>query len=141
MSSTKKIYDFKKFLLIAVIFTGAASFPFWGSLIAKEELPVPDTSGAGEACVEDRTFMRTSHMVLLHQWRDEVVRENKRIYTNSHGKEFNKSLSKTCLGCHKSNEQFCESCHQSAGVKTYCFDCHDNGVKFPSGAPKENPHE
>ena len=136
-----KIYDLKKFILIAVVFAGALSFPFWGSLIAKEELRVPDTSKAGEACVEDRAFMRKGHMALLHQWRDEVVRENKRIYTNSHRNEFNKSQSKTCLGCHQSNEQFCESCHQSAGVKTYCFDCHDSGVKLPAGAPKENPHE
>jgi len=140
--SGKKMYDMKKFLLMAVIFIGAATLPFWYGLLAKSELPVPDTSNAGTSCVEDRGYMRTQHMVLLHQWRDSVVRENNRTYTNSHGVSFEKSLSKTCLGCHESKEKFCESCHRSAGVDLYCFDCHNSGKNaMPTRLPKENPHE
>ena len=118
--------DMKKFFITALLFLGVAGYPLLHSAFAGGELPEPDTSGAGEFCVESRDFMRANHMVLLHQWRDEVVRQNQRTYTNSQGVHFEKSLSKTCLGCHKSNENFCESCHSSAGVDTYCFDCHSS---------------
>jgi len=81
-------------------------------------------STAGETCVEDKAYMRSKHMVMLNKWRDEVVRENKRDYTNSKGVHFEKSLSETCLGCHSNKKEFCDTCHTQASVKTYCFDCH-----------------
>jgi len=40
------------------------------------------------------------------------------------GKKYMKGLQLTCLQCHTSKEKFCDSCHQYAAVKPYCWDCH-----------------
>ena len=34
------------------------------------------------------------------------------------------SLSQSCLGCHSNKEQFCDACHNYAGVKPNCWSCH-----------------
>jgi hypothetical protein len=68
--------------------------------------------------------MRAEHMQLLDVWRDSVVRESKRIYVNPEGKEFNMSLSNTCLDCHSNKAEFCDRCHDYASVQPYCWSCH-----------------
>ena len=113
-----------------LLFLLLAGIPLWHSLVQSAD----DNSNnikqpvilatAGETCVEDKAYMRSNHMLMLHKWRDEVVRENKRDYTNSQGVHFEKSLSETCLGCHSNKKEFCDTCHTQASVKTYCFDCH-----------------
>ncbi|MES0490405.1 MAG: sulfate reduction electron transfer complex DsrMKJOP subunit DsrJ [Leptospirales bacterium] len=122
------MYNKTKVSIGILLFLCLASLPFWHSLMQDgEDSAIKNPvilATAGETCVEDRAFMRSNHMVLLHQWRDEVVRENKREYTNSHGELFQKSLSKTCLGCHSNKKEFCETCHAQASVKVTCFDCH-----------------
>jgi hypothetical protein len=35
------------------------------------------------------------------------------------------SLSQGCLGCHSNKEQFCDTCHNYAGVKPNCWSCHN----------------
>ncbi len=68
--------------------------------------------------------MKSSHMQLLDQWRDEVVRNGKRIYVSSTGKEFNMSLQNTCTKCHAKKAQFCDRCHNYVDSKPNCWDCH-----------------
>jgi hypothetical protein len=75
-------------------------------------------------CVEDKAFMRANHMKLLNVWRDEAVREGKRVYTAKDGRTFEKSLTGSCIRCHSSKEQFCDRCHNYVGANPSCFDCH-----------------
>ncbi len=94
--------------------------------------PVPEIELSAEAkaagqCVESKEFMKKEHMQVLDIWRNSVVREGKRIYTNSNGKEYNMSLStgeESCLGCHSDKTKFCDRCHDYASVSPYCWDCH-----------------
>ena len=80
----------------------------------------------GEECVEATDFMRESHMALLDDWRDEVVRSANRGYESSlpSKKRYEMSLTRTCLSCHTDTTQFCDSCHGYVGVEVYCWDCH-----------------
>jgi len=113
-------------LLGLITFIILVTYPFWSKVGAektameiKPELPVGHTE-----CVESKEFMRSSHMTLLHQWRDGAVREHKRTYVNQKGKEFKKSLVGTCMNCHTSKEKFCDQCHSSVGVTMDCWSCH-----------------
>ena len=87
------------------------------------ELVLPTNNNQKE-CVADTAFMRSNHMTLLNDWRFEVVREGKRIYTSNNHKNFDMSLTKTCLNCHSNAAQFCDQCHSYIGVSPYCWDCH-----------------
>ena len=69
-------------------------------------------------------------MKLLDQWRNDVVREGKRIYISSTGKQYEMSLQNTCAKCHAKKSQFCDRCHNYVEVSPKCWDCHI--------APKEN---
>ena len=75
-------------------------------------------------CVESVEYMRANHMQRLDNWRNQVVRDAERTYTNTKGKEFKKSLTLTCLKCHKEKKEFCDKCHTYASVKPYCWECH-----------------
>jgi hypothetical protein len=75
--------------------------------------------------------MRAEHMQLLDLWRESVVRQADRVYTNPKGKQFVMSLSNTCLDCHSNKADFCDKCHNYASVRPYCWDCHID-------KPKEN---
>jgi cytochrome c553 len=55
---------------------------------------------------------------------DEAVRDGDRIYVGVGGKEYEKSLTGTCLSCHSSKEAFCNRCHDYVGAEPYCWDCH-----------------
>lgn len=79
---------------------------------------------AGDQCVRDTDYMRTNHMDLLNDWRDEVVRQGDRFTEGPHGSQIEKSLSNTCLDCHSNKEQFCNECHNYMAVDPYCWDCH-----------------
>lgn len=79
-------------------------------------------------CIESTDYMKANHMKLLLQWRDDAVRKGNKIYVNSQGKSFDKSID-TCLKCHydpnaKASDQFCVSCHDYASVKPDCRKCH-----------------
>ncbi|HUL36575.1 MAG TPA: hypothetical protein VLW47_02740, partial [Thermodesulfobacteriota bacterium] len=45
-------------------------------------------------------------------------------YEASNHKTYNISLSRTCMNCHKDKEEFCDQCHNYAGVTNKCWDCH-----------------
>jgi hypothetical protein len=78
----------------------------------------------GDQCVAPAAYMRKNHMLLLNTWRDSVVRDGERFHIMPDGSRVEKSLTKTCLGCHVSKKQFCEECHIYASVKPYCWECH-----------------
>ncbi len=106
-----------------VVFLLGASFPFWQS-IDTEDFPKVAMETKGEQCVAPAEYMRKNHMLLLNNWRDSVVRDGERFHIMPDGSRVEKSLTKTCLGCHVSKKQFCEECHTYASVKPYCWECH-----------------
>lgn len=118
-----------KILIVLILFLALATTPFWvnmGSIGKKDLIPVVEKP-KGKQCVEEKMYMRKNHMNLLHRWRDDVVRGEGPVKYKSHlsGKVFEKSLSNTCLEkCHTSFDKFCNRCHQTANVQSYCTDCH-----------------
>jgi hypothetical protein len=117
-----------------VIFFIIVLFPFWynrGKAVPPPELKLTEKAKAAKECVRSKDYMRSDHMKLLDLWREAVVREDDRIYTNPQGKQFVMSLSNTCLDCHSNKAEFCDRCHNYASVRPYCWDCHID-------KPKEN---
>jgi len=123
----------KKWSLIILgllIFIIGITFPFWYSGGEKAAPPKLDLDTPviaqlqNKKCMEDKAFMRANHMKLLNAWRDEAVREGRRLYTAKDGRVFEKSLTGTCIQCHSNREQFCDRCHNYVGAKPSCFDCH-----------------
>lgn len=109
-----------------VIFVLFVTFPLWfnafstASTVPKPELP----PGGEKECVASVTEMRASHMVLLNEWRDEVLRDGGRVAVKADGKEYRKGLQTACMQCHTNKEKFCDSCHEYVSVKPFCWDCH-----------------
>jgi hypothetical protein len=113
-----------------VVFFIIALTPWWWNLVAGSKAKAPEpklTAKADEAkhCVESKDFMKKEHMQLLDQWREEVVRNERRTYINSKGEPFNMSLTNTCLDCHSNKTEFCDACHNYTSVRPYCWDCHN----------------
>ena len=112
-------------LLVCV---GLFTFPIWHAR-AKSTLPTaPDVKlpVQEKQCVAPVGYMRDSHMRLLDDWREEVVRSNERQFTAFNGRVYDKSLTRTCLAqCHTNKAEFCDRCHSYAGVSgPYCWECH-----------------
>jgi hypothetical protein len=71
-------------------------------------------------------------MHLLMEWREEVVRDNRRVYTASDNRTFPMSLSGlsrtpdggSCMSCHHNKDKFCDRCHAYLAVQPYCWECH-----------------
>jgi hypothetical protein len=122
------MYDASKIVAGLAVFVVLATSPLWFNQISsasaeKPELQQP-TNGSTE-CVEATEYMRSSHMDLLDQWRDTVVREDVRDYTSElSGKTYTMSLTDTCLDCHSKKSEFCDACHTYSAVSPYCWDCH-----------------
>ena len=88
---------------------------------------------AAKVCVRSTEYMKAEHMQLLDVWREAVVRRGERTYVSPDGKEYNMSLSNTCLDCHANKTEFCDRCHDYASVQPYCWDCHiDDTLKEKS---------
>ncbi|HTY22877.1 MAG TPA: sulfate reduction electron transfer complex DsrMKJOP subunit DsrJ [Desulfomonilaceae bacterium] len=124
------MYNAGKIIVGILIFLVLVSVPFWynrGKAAAPPKLEVGTTE---KQCVESTPYMKASHMKLLDQWRDDVVRNGKRIYISSTGKQYEMSLQNTCVKCHAKKTQFCDRCHDYVEVSPVCWDCHI--------APKEN---
>ena len=109
-----------------IIFVLLVTFPLWfnafstASDVPKVELP----PGGEKQCVAPAAEMRASHMVMLNEWRDEVLRDGKRTAVTVGGKEYRKGLQMACMECHTNKEKFCDSCHLYTSVKPYSWDCH-----------------
>ncbi|MBE0446939.1 MAG: hypothetical protein IBX64_02345 [Actinobacteria bacterium] len=113
----RAIIAFLAFLIVLTLpfLVSAGSGNILQSVQAPEiELPDPEL---GE-CVEDVSYMRANHMVLLKEERERAVR---------HGERGDYSLS-NCFSCHTNITTFCKRCHDYAGVKPGCFEieegCH-----------------
>ncbi len=110
------------FLALA-LFLSLATYPIW-KIQDQHSLPKVSMETKGDQCVAPADYMRENHMKLLEDWRDSVVRKGERFHIMPDGTKVEKSLTKTCLGCHVSKKQFCEECHTFASVKPYCWECH-----------------
>ena len=130
------MYDSGKILVGIIIFIALFTSPIWYDLASGESSNKPNiilpTNEDMKECVASTEYMRASHMDLLNEWRDEVVREGNRIYTSPNGKEFEMSLTKTCTNCHYNKTEFCDQCHDYLGVTPYCWDCHVEPQKTES---------
>jgi hypothetical protein len=120
------MHDTGKIIVGLLVFLILVTAPLWYNLSSGRAGYVPELEHAsrGEQCVRDSTWMISHHMDLLNDWRDEVVRHDDRFETGPDGVRYEKSLTRTCLGCHKSKERFCDRCHNYLSVEPYCWDCH-----------------
>jgi len=108
------------------LFVGLVTYPMWHDLLAHTVSKPPQLVLPRNAkqCVAPISYMRTSHMKLLMDWRRQVVRDNLHKYVAFDGKVYDMKFSGTCLKCH-SRQDFCDRCHNYAGVRTpYCWNCH-----------------
>ena len=126
----KRFFDGWKVIIGLIIFLGISTFPILYDLGKAAPPPEPkiDTPEiqkmVEKKCVEPKSYMKTEHMVLLDDWRDWYVREGRSIYTANDGKQYNMSLSNTCMKCHSNKKKFCDECHNYVAVTPYCWDCH-----------------
>ena len=112
------------------VFLGIVLFPVWYNLASgrsahRPEIIVKTRNLPGrDRCVMDAEYMRASHMILLKDWRESVVRNGDRSFTNSDGRQFQRSLTDTCLDCHSNKQTFCDRCHDYAAEQPSCWNCH-----------------
>ena len=124
-------------LLVFVVFV---TTPIWRGVAARHaalarlELTLPAQE---KHCVAPVTYMRTSHMRLLDEWRTDVVRTQQRQYTAYDGKVYEMNLTRTCLsGCHGTQKEFCDRCHRYNGVAALnCWNCHSDSLQAARNGP------
>ncbi|MGD9971584.1 MAG: sulfate reduction electron transfer complex DsrMKJOP subunit DsrJ [Desulfatirhabdiaceae bacterium] len=123
----------RKYILTGLaIFIVIVTFPFWynlGKAAPAPEIKLTEKAKAAKTCVMPTSYMRAEHMQLLDLWRHNVVRNAERVFVNAEGKEFDMSLSNTCLDCHSNKADFCDKCHDYSSVRPYCWDCHIENPK------------
>jgi len=127
------MYDGGKIIIGLIIGVGLLLSPFIYDAGKAAKAPDPElTAKAKEAkeCVAETSYMKSSHMQLLDEWRHTVVRDGERYYKAKNGKVYYKSLQTTCLDCHSNKSKFCDQCHDYIGIDPYCWTCHIE--------PKEN---
>jgi hypothetical protein len=122
------MHDRARVLLGLAIFLALVLFPIWFSFLGGGLAATPAVAKpAGEEhCVESVETMRTSHMRLLDVWRDDAVRNGDHTHVDPWGGKHEKSLVKSCLGCHRDPgyTNFCQKCHDYTGVSPNCWECH-----------------
>jgi hypothetical protein len=108
-----------------IIFVVLVTSPYWYNMGKASVPPKLEVGTTEKACVETTPYMKASHMQLLNDWRDQVVREGHRTYVSSTGKKFeNISLQNTCMKCHAKKTEFCDRCHNYVNADPKCWDCH-----------------
>jgi hypothetical protein len=114
--------------IFVVLFASPFLYGFGSRIIGTSEPPPePELSPKAKLakqCVEAKEYMVESHMQMLNEWRNQAVREGKRIYVATDGKEYTVSLQNTCMDCHSNKSKFCDQCHTYAEVNPYCWECH-----------------
>jgi hypothetical protein len=124
------MYNGGKIIAGLIIFLGLLTYPVWSNVGRSMDKITPnlDTPVINKLdkkeCVQPKEEMRTGHMKVLDEWRDDVIRNGKRDIIHLGGKVFEKSLQNGCMQCHSNKSKFCTKCHNYAGVKPYCWDCH-----------------
>lgn len=121
------MYDANKIITGLIIFFCLITSPIWYSVASGKATYVPEPKIVTEErqCVEPMQYMRDKHMDLLNDWKESVVREGIRTYVASDGREYNTSLTGTCLKCHPNKAEFCDRCHSYVGIKPNCWNCHN----------------
>jgi hypothetical protein len=117
-------YNTAAIIIGVVIFLGLFTYPFWANIGKTATPPKLEVGTTEKQCVEATAYMKSSHMKLLDQWRDDVVRGGKRIYVSTSGKQYEMSLQNTCTKCHAKKEEFCDRCHTYVDASPKCWDCH-----------------
>ena len=107
-------------------FLALITLPIWWDLAARTTSKGPDPvlPANEKQCVAPTEYMRTSHMELLIAWREQAVRNGDRAWHAFNGKTYTISLTGTCMNCHSNKADFCDRCHNYAGVSVTCWDCH-----------------
>ncbi len=127
------MYDGAKIITGLAVFGAMVTLPAWYGWAGGSHGDAPELAppAHGEHCVESVEFMRSSHMQLLNQWRDQAIRRGSRSYRSSSGETYKISLTGTCLDCHQAKAEFCDRCHNYMGVQPTCWNCHvePTGVK------------
>ena len=119
------------------VFLALITVPMWKSLATGRNTQPPNIvlPASQKDCILPPGQMRAAHMKLLLDWRNDVVRNDIHTFKAYDGKVYNISLSGTCLKCHN-KAQFCDRCHNYAGVRTpSCWDCHLDPASL-AGGPK-----
>lgn len=128
------MYDKGKIIAGVLIFLALFTIPFWYSQATGDagkklnsDSALEELRAENKTCVESLGYMRSKHMDLLNNWRNEVVRQESRVYVSkAYGTTFDKSLTDTCLEqCHTNKAEFCDQCHSYVGVQPGCWDCHN----------------
>ncbi|MFC2041344.1 sulfate reduction electron transfer complex DsrMKJOP subunit DsrJ [Chloroflexota bacterium] len=121
------MYDANKIVPGIIIFFILLTSPIWFTAASGKTAytPQPQIVTEEEECVQPTEWMRVNHMDLLIDWRETVVRTGNRTWTASDGQEYNMSLTNTCLSCHSNKADFCDQCHNYAGVSPECWNCHN----------------
>ena len=147
-----KLYHSRYILPVLAAFLALATLPVWRSVAARGSNFQSPPNPQRQRCIEPKSVMRAGHMRLLMRWRDEAVREDRRVYIASDGRQWEKSLVKTCLGCHGQADAngksttaatACNECHAYVNVRPNCWDCHVNpataGVNTMAGSAVAHP--
>jgi len=123
------MYDARKITTGVIIFLVLLAFPIWyvAATGKANYVPQPEIVSEETECIESTEYIRKKHMLLLEEWRARVVRDGIETYVASDGKEYEMSLTGTCLSCHPNKAEFCDQCHDYAGIKPGCWNCHIEG--------------
>jgi len=121
------MYDAWKIIGGIIIFLALVTGAIWYNMASGEAdyKPVPKIVTSDTQCVMPTDYMEAAHMDLLNDWRNTVVREGRRVFKTPDGRQFNMSLSNTCMKCHPNKSDFCDACHNYSAVgQPDCWDCH-----------------
>jgi len=121
------MHDTGKAAIGLAIFLALATAPIWYNAASGKSAyrPEPVLPKGEKQCVAPKDHMVAHHMDLLDEWRDKVVRGGEKMYVSQDGREFEMSLTRTCMRCHTDRAEFCGRCHEYAGVeKPFCWNCH-----------------
>jgi hypothetical protein len=126
------LIKYRNIIIGLIIFAALVSLPFWYNATKSKARPevsldTPEIRALEvKKCIEDTEYMRAKHMKLLADWKVSVVREGNRVYAASDGREYLMCIEETCLDCHSNKEEFCDVCHEYAGVEPNCWSCHND---------------
>lgn len=118
------MYDSGKIIPGLIVFVLFITFPVWYNHGDAGAVPRPELPTTVKNCVAPKDVMKATHMQMLIDWRDEVIRQGNRSFFEVDGKKYQKSLQNACMKCHTSKKKFCDTCHTYASVSPYCWDCH-----------------
>jgi hypothetical protein len=125
---TGTMHDAGKITAGLAVFLAIVTLPLWyHSVKGAESSGPPELKIAADSkqCVAETSYMRSRHMNLLNEWRQEVVRDGDRMMVGIDGETYEKNLAVTCIfACHSNREEFCDRCHGYVGVEPFCWDCH-----------------